>query len=87
MRTHISKRPYSTSSVNNNLSEIDNIDNNKSIKFDSLLLLRSLAKQGCKQIKLKDLGISGVYKLTNKDDSSRFYIGSSNHLALIIRGI
>jgi predicted GIY-YIG superfamily endonuclease len=27
------------------------------------------------------LGVSGVYKLTNKNDSGRFYIGSSNNLA------
>lgn len=64
------KRSYSTSTVNNNLSETDNFDINKSIKIDSL-------HQGCEQIKFKYLGVSGVYKLTNKNDSSRFYIGSS----------
>lgn len=64
------KRSYSTNTVNNNLSETDNID----IKFDSL-------HEGCEQIKFKYLGVSGVYKLTNKNDRSRFYIGSSNNLA------
>lgn len=68
------KRSYSTSAVNNNISETSNIDINKSIKFDSL-------EQGCEQIKFKYLGVSGVYILTNKIDSSRFYIGSSNNLA------
>jgi len=58
----------------NNLSETDNIDINKYIKFDSL-------HEGCEQIKFKYLGVSGVYILTNKNDSSRFYIGSSNNLA------
>lgn len=61
---------YSTNTVNNNLSETDNID----IKFDSL-------HEGCEQIKFKYLCVSGVYKLTNKNDNSRFYIGSSNNLA------
>jgi hypothetical protein len=56
------------------LSETDNIDINKSIKFDSL-------HQGCEQIEFKYLGVSGVYKLINKNDSSRIYIGSSNNLA------
>lgn len=70
------KRSYSTSTVNNNLSETDNFSINKSIKIDSL-------HQGCvhAQIKFKYLGVSGVYILTNKNDSSRFYIGSSNNLA------
>lgn len=68
------KRSYSTNTVNNNLSETDNIDINKHIKFDSL-------HEGCEQIKFKYIGVSGVYKLTNKKDSSRFYIGSSNNLA------
>lgn len=66
-----SRRPYSTYSVK---SSIDKIDNNKSIKFDSL-------EQACEQIKFKYLGVSGVYKLTNKNDPGRFYIGSSNNLA------
>ena len=68
------KRLYSTSSVNNNLSETDNFDINKSIKIDSL-------HQACEQIKFKYLGVSGVYILRNKNDSGRFYIGSSNNLA------
>ena len=67
-----SKREYSTSS--SNLSTLDNIDNNKSIVFDSL-------EQACEEIKFKYLGISGVYKLTNKNSINRFYIGSSNNLA------
>lgn len=45
-------------------SNIDEI-NNKSIVFDSL-------ESGCEQIKFKYIGIAGVYKLTNKQDSSRF---------------
>ncbi|OSX56145.1 hypothetical protein POSPLADRAFT_1160885, partial [Postia placenta MAD-698-R-SB12] len=59
-----------------NFSNLDEreADNNKPIKFDSL-------EQGCEQIKYKYLGVSGVYKLTNKNDLSRFYIGSSNNLA------
>lgn len=68
------KRSYSTSSVNKEISEIGNIDNNESIKFDSL-------QEACEQIKLKYLGVSGVYKLTYKHDINRFYIGSSNNLA------
>lgn len=68
------KRSYSTNTVNNNLSETDNLDINKYIKFDSL-------HQACEQIKFKYLGVSGVYKLTNKNDSDRIYIGSSNNLA------
>ena len=31
--------------------------------------------------KYKYLGVSGVYKLTNKNNLNRFYIGSSNNLA------
>ena len=70
----VPKRSYSTSSVYNILSEVSNIDNNQFIEFDSL-------EQGCEQIKFKYLGISGVYKLTSKNDPCRFYIGSSNNLA------
>jgi hypothetical protein len=70
----IPKRSYSTSSVYKVLSEVSNIDNNESIKFDSL-------EQACEHIKFKYLGISGVYKLTSKNDPCRFYIGSSNNLA------
>lgn len=48
-------------------SNIDEINNKKkkSIVFDSL-------ESGCEQIKFKYIGIAGVYKLTNKQDSSRF---------------
>ncbi len=67
-----SSRPYSTYSVRS--SNIDEIDNNKPIKFDSL-------EQACEQIKFKYIGVSGVYKLTNKNEPGRFYIGSSNNLA------
>jgi hypothetical protein len=67
------KRYYSTSSVDKVLSEVGNIDNNESIKFNSL-------EQACEQIKFKYLGISGVYKLTFINDPYRFYIGSSNNL-------
>ena len=57
-------------------SNIDEIDNNKSLclKFDTL-------EQGSEQIKFEFIGVSGVYKLTNKNDPGRFYIGSSNNLA------
>jgi hypothetical protein len=74
LATMIPKRSYSTSSVYKVLSEVSNIDNNESIKFDSL-------EQACEHIKFKYLGISGVYKLTSKNDPCRFYIGSSNNLA------
>ena len=53
---------------------MDNLDKGESIKFDSL-------ESGCEQIKFKYIGVSGVYRLTNKNDYSRFYIGSSNNLA------
>lgn len=76
LATITSKRSYSTNSTNGatDLCEVDNIDNNQSIKFDSL-------QQACEEIKFKYLGVSGVYKLTSKNNSSRFYIGSSNNLA------
>jgi hypothetical protein len=67
-----SKRKYSTSSSNS--FNLDAIDNNETIKFDSL-------EQACKDIKFKYIGVSGVYKLTNKNNIDRFYIGSSNNLA------
>jgi hypothetical protein len=67
-------RSYSTSSIDKNISKVNNITINESIKYDSL-------EQGYEEIKFKYLGVSGVYKLTNKDDNSRFYIGSSNNLA------
>ena len=66
------KRKYSTSSSNS--FNLDGIDNNETIKFDSL-------EQACKDIKFKYIGVSGVYKLTNKNNIDRFYIGSSNNLA------
>ena len=66
------KRQYSTY-LNNNYN-LDEIDNNKTIKFYSL-------EQGCELIKYQYLGVSGVYKLTNKNCLIRFYIGSSNNLA------
>lgn len=66
-----SRRQYSTQSRGSNIYEINN---QKSIEFDSL-------ESGCEQIKFKYIGVSGVYRLTNKNDSSRFYIGSSNNLA------
>ena len=46
-------------------SNIDEINKKKSIVFDSL-------ESGCEQIKFKYIGIAGVYKLTNKQDYSRF---------------
>lgn len=72
LATITSKRCYSTNSTNRttDLCEVDNIDNNQSIKFDSL-------QQACEEIKFKFLGVSGVYKLTSKNNPSRFYIGSS----------
>ena len=73
-RLSLSKRFYSTGSVDKNFLNIDNTDINESIKFDSL-------EQGCEQIKFKYLGVSGVYKLTNKNDPNSFYVGSSNNLA------
>ena len=76
LATITSKRCYSTYSTNGapDICEVDNIDNNQSIKFDSL-------QQACEEIKFKFLGVSGVYKLTYKYNPSRFYIGSSNNLA------
>ena len=70
----LSKRFYSSSSANKNWLDQDNLDINVSIKFNSL-------EQGCEEIKFKYLGVSGVYKLTNKEDPYLFYIGSSNNLA------
>nr|YP_009254049.1 hypothetical protein [Hypomyces aurantius]ANC62734.1 hypothetical protein [Hypomyces aurantius] len=67
-------RSFSTNSADKNLSGVDDININRSIKFDNL-------EQGCEQIKFKFIGVSGVYKLTNKNDTSRFYIGSSINLA------
>ena len=74
------KRQYSTYSGDTSLRSLDEIGRSPInmaepvIKFDSL-------EQGCELIKYNYLGVSGVYKLTNKNDLSRFYIGSSNNLA------
>lgn len=77
-RLSLSKRFYSTNSVDKNILDFrcakDNLDTVESIKFDSL-------EQGCEEIKFKYLGVSGVYKLINKNDPNLFYIGSSNNLA------
>lgn len=72
-----SRRFYSSSTSTTfepETTDFDNLDNNGAIKFDSL-------EQGYEEIKFKYLGVSGVYRLTSKIDSSRFYIGSSNNLA------
>jgi hypothetical protein len=68
----VNSRLYSTHSISSNIDEIDL--SKKPLKFASL-------EDGYEQIKYKFIGISGVYKLTNKNDFSRFYIGSSNNLA------
>lgn len=73
-RLSLSKRFYSTCSVDKNILDVDNLDTIEYIKFDSL-------EQGCEEIKFKYLGVSGVYKLINKNDPNLFYIGSSNNLA------
>nr|QID42325.1 GIY-YIG endonuclease [Fusarium culmorum] len=73
-RLSLSNRFYSTSSVDKNILDVDNLDQIESIKFDSL-------EQGCEEIKFKYLGVSGVYKLINKNDPNLFYIGSSNNLS------
>ena len=65
-------RLYSTHSKCSNVNEIDL--NQKPIKFSSL-------EDGYEQLKYEFIGVSGVYKLTNKNDPIRFYIGSSNNLA------
>lgn len=80
LATIMPKRSYSTSSVDKVLSRLGNIVNIKPIKFDFL-------EKACELIKFKYLGVSGVYKLTYKNDNdndndpSRFYIASSNNLA------
>lgn len=74
LATILPKRCYSTNSIHQALCDVDSIDNNESIKFASL-------EDACKQIKYKFIGVSGVYKLTSKNNSSRFYIGSSSNLA------
>lgn len=68
-------RKYSNFSNNNTNNNNNNNNSNKdNLKFDSLLL-------GFEKIKNSFLGVSGVYKLTNKQNVSRFYIGSSVNLA------
>jgi hypothetical protein len=56
----------------------------------SLLILKGLIKMftifeslelGFEQIKNSLLGVAGVYKLINKEDSTRFYIGSSVNIS------
>lgn len=73
LKLNLFKRSYYTYAINKNLS-VNYININKSIKFDSL-------EQGCEEIKFKYLGVSGVYILTNINNDSRFYIGSSVNLA------
>ena len=68
------RRDYSTAAPSDKYFNINDIDNNNFIIFDSL-------EQACELIKYQYLGVSGVYKLTNKNDLSRMYIGSSNNLA------
>lgn len=65
-------RKYSTSSTNS--FSLCVINNHETIKFDSLEI-------ACEEIKFKYLGVSGVYKLTNKSQVNRIYIGSSINLA------
>ena len=62
-------RQYSTYSDNTS-NRVDI----KPVKFDYLELC-------CEQFKYDYIGVSGVYKLTNKNCLIRFYIGSSNNLA------
>ena len=64
----IASRLYSTHSVGSNIYE------GESLEFASL-------EEGYEEIKYKFIGVSGVYKLTNKNEPCRFYIGSSNNLA------
>lgn len=66
---------YSTFNKNStNGNKPSNDINKKGIRFDSL-------ESGYEQIKYTYIGVAGVYKLTNKQDSGRFYIGSSVNLA------
>jgi hypothetical protein len=53
----------------------DNKNNNK-----ERIIFNSLAS-GYEEIKYSLLGVAGVYKLTNKRDAGRIYIGSSVNLA------
>lgn len=74
-------RQYSTYSENS-YNKINNngLEEEKSIIFNSLAISEAL-EEACEEIKCKYIDISGVYKLTNKNDLTRFYIGSSNNLA------
>lgn len=74
----IASRLYSTHSVGSNIDEIGL--NKKSLEFASHPFT-SLGEEGYEEIKYKFIGVSGVYMLTNKNEPSRFYIGSSNNLA------
>ena len=65
------KKHRNFSNYSNNKSP-KNKENKK--KFDSLL-------SGYEEIKYSFLGVSGVYKLTNKLNTTRFYIGSSVNLS------
>lgn len=67
-------RLYSTHLISSNIDEINNNLKQAPYGFYSL-------EDGCEQIKYNFIGVSGVYKITNKRDPSRFYIGSSNNLA------
>ena len=71
----LGNRQYSTYDVKS--SNTDVVANNL---FKSPIIFSSL-DQACEEIKFKYIGVSGVYKLINKNDLSRFYIGSSNNLA------
>ena len=73
-RLSLSKRLFSTYSVYKDKFNLDNQYNSECIKFDSI-------EQGCEQIKFQYLGVSGVYKLTNKNNPNFFFIGSSINLA------
>ena len=64
---------YSTHSSGSNLEDV-NLNHPVPIIFPSL-------EKGYEQIKFQFIGVSDVYKLTNKNDPRRFYIGSSNNLA------
>jgi len=67
------KRYYSTELGNN-------ISNKNSYIFKSLACFRRPAA-GYEEIKNYLLGVAGVYKLINKEDPARFYIGSSVNLS------
>lgn len=67
------KRHYSTNSSN-----LFGVENNKPIIWDSL-------EKGYEEIKYKFIGVSGVYRLTNKNDLTRFhFFYKKKWVALII---